>query len=364
MQGKKIVIAHNWSETSFNTQSVKLAETLSEKNEVVFISQSRLPASSPLIINQNLTIYQWPNKRPRSIKDFVFCYRLLKKFKPDFVISHFGSYNIMTIACFLLQIKYRIGWYHTVKEAIDLDFKGSRISFYLSRFRKKLIYQLGGYTVIVSNYTKKEVVEYYHRKESHVHRIYNGLADTNIRNNNNGELVFGFLGRYDACKGIDVLLQAIAIVKKENANIKFNIAGGKLTVQQKEMIEQLGIANAINEIGHIKYDKVLSYLASHFAMIVPSKVDNLNTVVLESFTTATPVIGSNAGGIPEMIQHRENGLLFPTQDYHALAQQIIALTKDPSKRNEMSAKARSTYEANFTIPVHLKNVTAFLETLT
>lgn len=361
MQGKKIIIAHNWNETSFNTQSVRLAEVLSKENQVVFISQMRLP-NTPLQINPNLKVVQWPNKKPRSIKDVMFCYKLMKEFKPDITISHFTAQTIMSFVGKTLGIKNRISWYHTLLEQLELDFKGSSFKFAIQKLRRKFILNLTTNIVTVSNYAQNEINTKYGIPKKNIQVINNGVANHSLRNNSN-ELNFVFLGRYDECKGLDILIKAIAIVKQQMPDVKFSFAGGKLNTSFSDLIKQQNVEDVIQNIGYIQYDQVPDYLCSSYALIVPSRIDNLPTVVLEAFSCGTPVIGSKSGGIPEMIENGVNGLLFEKENAQSLAEKIIELANKPDDRTMMSANARTSFENKFTIEHYTKNVISFLETL-
>jgi len=361
MQGKRIIIAHNWNETSFNAQSVKLAEALSQNNQVVFISQMRLQ-NAPLQINPNLKVVQWPNKKPRSIKDILFCYRIMKEFKPDIAISHFTAQTIMSFVGKMLGIKNRISWYHTLLEQLELDFKGSSSTFAMQKLRRKFILNLTTNIVTVSNYAQNEINSKYGIPTKNIKVINNGVANHSLRNDGS-QLNFVFLGRYDECKGLDILIKAIGIVKQQIPSIKFSFAGGKLNGSFTDLIKEQNVEGVIENIGYIQYDKVPDYLCSAYALIVPSRIDNLPTVVLEAFSCGTPVIGSKAGGIPEMIEDGVNGLLFEKENAQSLAEKIIEMANNKDRRNTMSLNARRTYEERFMIEHYVKNVTSFLETL-
>ncbi|MBC7586801.1 MAG: glycosyltransferase family 4 protein, partial [Chitinophagaceae bacterium] len=358
----KIVIAHNWNETSFNTQSVKLAEALSQQNQVLFISQMRLPCS-PLQINPNLKVVQWPSNRPKSIKDILFCHKLLRAFKPDITISHFTAQTIMSFVGKFLGIKNRISWYHTLLEQLKLDFKGNSFQFYLQRARRKMILQLTTNIVLVSNYSITEVAAAYKIPEAKLKVIHNGVVDHPFRNTNSNQPNFIFLGRYDECKGIDIFIKAIAIVKKEIPTAKFIFAGGKLNQKFTQLIKDGKSDNVIENVGYIEYNKVANYLCSGYALVVPSRIDNLPTVILEAFSCGTPVIGSRSGGIPEMVQDGYNGLLFEKENPASLAKKIVELANNPDKRMAMALNARKTFESGFTIENYVNNVIHFLDGL-
>ena len=108
------------------------------------------------------------------------------------------------------------------------------------------------------------------------------------------------------------------------------------------------------------YDTIFEFLASISFLIVPSRIDNLPTVVMEAFSTGTPVIGSNVGGIPDMIVDGYNGLLFENENSDDLADKIIMLLKNGEKRDLLSKNARQTFENRFSVENHGERFEAML----
>jgi glycosyltransferase involved in cell wall biosynthesis len=68
---------------------------------------------------------------------------------------------------------------------------------------------------------------------------------------------------------------------------------------------------------------------------------------LEACAAGLPVIASRVGGIPEIISHDENGLLFASEEIEALAQAIWRLADDAAKRQALAEKAKATLQAHF-----------------
>src|SRR5690349_19160151 len=112
MQPQKVIIGHSWIDHGLNIQTKKVAFALSESAQVYFLTQSRIRQGLP--DNQNLKVLDWPNKRPTKVRDFVYAIRLVKAFRPDLIIVHFASTKALIFAGWILGVKYRIAWYHTL----------------------------------------------------------------------------------------------------------------------------------------------------------------------------------------------------------------------------------------------------------
>jgi glycosyltransferase involved in cell wall biosynthesis len=82
-------------------------------------------------------------------------------------------------------------------------------------------------------------------------------------------------------------------------------------------------------------------------LVVPSRTDNLPTVVLEAFSTYTPVIGANTGGIPDMIEDGYNGILFEKENVNDLVVKLEHLLTNEELRKRIGENARRTFLEHF-----------------
>jgi glycosyltransferase involved in cell wall biosynthesis len=152
-----------------------------------------------------------------------------------------------------------------------------------------------------------------------------------------------FVGRLERRKGIGVLLEAIPYVLKEFPLTVFNIVG-------REAGEKIPIQSSKNIVflGHLETDRLSEYYRRCDIFTVPSLYESCGLVYLEAMAYGKPVIGSEAGGIPEIIQNNYNGLLVPVGDARSLAEAIIRLLLDNDLRKRLGDNARLCVENNFT----------------
>ena len=75
-------------------------------------------------------------------------------------------------------------------------------------------------------------------------------------------------------------------------------------------------------------------------LVLPSLNEGMGRVLIEAMAGSKPVVGSCVGGIPDLIEHKVNGLLFPVDDVNALADAIIGLLKDEDSRLEMGRRGK------------------------
>jgi starch synthase len=88
-------------------------------------------------------------------------------------------------------------------------------------------------------------------------------------------------------------------------------------------------------------------------VIVPSFLENCPYVVLEAMACGTPVIASKVGGIPEMIDNKNNGMLFEPGSIEGLTNAIVSVLADSSLRSLMSQGAKDKIAKNFSWDVNI-----------
>ena len=104
---------------------------------------------------------------------------------------------------------------------------------------------------------------------------------------------------------------------------------------------QITFAGALNDAD------VTSHLQSAEVFVAPSLYESFGLVFLEAMRWGTPVVGTRAGGIPEIIKDRESGLLVSPGNHAELAEAISSLIKDPEMRRRLGESGRRRVEEEF-----------------
>ena len=363
MKGKKILIAHNWNNQGFSAQSVLLATHLSKENVVLFISQQRINATN-LVINNNLTVLEWPNKRPNKLRDYYFAFKEIKAFRPDVTIAHFTAFNCVTITAWVLKVPVRIGWYHTIAGAIDTDWQKGMWKAWLQRKFKTNIYGLTTNMISVSKAAASDLHKTFGVPDTKITCIFNSISlkkENQLKTYN--PLLIRFLGGYNANKGGHILLSAAAIILQKFPDVIFELAGNGDSKPFREMANKSGIESNIIFGGSIKACEVFDYVRGACLIIVPSLFEAFGMVVIESLSMGTPVIGSNTGGIAEIIKQGYNGFLFTPGNAGELADKIEGILVNLSLRESLSANAKLDFELRFSSKAYLNNVTSLLNSV-
>lgn len=361
----KVFIAHSWSEIGLNIQTRNVAKKLAENGEVVFLTQARI-GKPELYINDHLKILEWPNKRPNRLKDLFFLMKKIRQEKPQILIVHFGATNISMLAAWLMRVKHRICWMHTLSTQYYLDSGGKAVAD-RNFFLRKLAYRLATRIIVQNEYGRKDAKEQYNIKADKIYKIYNGITGTPLAHRLNVQLKsIRYSGRLDRSKGIDILLNAFSKFYEDHKDFKLEIAGkGTEEENLKELIKQYKLEEAVVIHGYLgNYSASIQFISEAYCLVVPSRIDNFPTVILEAMSNAVPVIASDTGGIPDMIEHNKDGLLVEPESAEALAGALKSLAENVELRDRMAVEARKSFAEKFSMDRHVNNVIEFLQMLT
>ena len=144
-------------------------------------------------------------------------------------------------------------------------------------------------------------------------------------------------------KGFEYLIKSVNEVLKIHDNVKLKIVGtGPLENQIKNLIKELKLEKNVEIICNISDEKLLELYNSSDIFVLPSIVDSqgntegLGVVLLEAMACKLPVIGSNIGGIPDIVHDRINGILVPQKNISKLSKSINELIENEDIRKSLA----------------------------
>ncbi len=164
---------------------------------------------------------------------------------------------------------------------------------------------------------------------------------------------FVYFGRLSEEKGILTLLRAM----KKMPDLPLLILGsGPEEGLLKQYAKENGLTN-VQFLGYKNRDEIKKIIGKAKFVIVPSEwYDNSPLVIYESFALGTPVIGSDLGGIPELVDHEKNGLVFKAGDQKDLAEKIQWLFSNNSTVEKFSRAAREKADKEFNPRIHYEKM--------
>jgi glycosyltransferase involved in cell wall biosynthesis len=169
-----------------------------------------------------------------------------------------------------------------------------------------------------------------------------------------------YVGRLGSEKGIATLIDAYIA---ENIKIPLKIVGdGILQTTLQEQVQRAGLSQRIEFLGWQKKPEVLALMQKAQFLIFPSVwYETFGLSMIESFACSVPVIASRLGGIAEIVEDRQTGLLFEAGNPQDLAEKINWAIAHPEIMLAMGRKARSTYEQHYTPETNYRQLMSIYE---
>jgi glycosyltransferase involved in cell wall biosynthesis len=159
-----------------------------------------------------------------------------------------------------------------------------------------------------------------------------------------GQLVVGSIGRLDAMKAHDVLLQAIAQVE----GVKVTILGeGEQRTALETLATKLGVSDRLSLPGWV--DNPRAYLPEFDVLAMPSRSEGFPLAMVEAMLAARPIIATRVGSMPEAVIPEKTGILVEKNDVAGLANALRLLRDNPLLRLQLGKQAREMAVSRFTV---------------
>jgi L-malate glycosyltransferase len=179
-----------------------------------------------------------------------------------------------------------------------------------------------------------------------------------------GKMVVGTVARLSREKGIDILLEAFALVHKAIPHAHLLIVGdGNQLTGLQSLARQLGIDHAITWTGRLPWEEAMGCLGLMDVVAMPSRFEGFGLTAAEAMACGKPVIASRVGGLAEVMQDGVTGVLVPSEDSLTLATALVALLEDKERREKIGDAARKLVEDNYSYPKFRDRCRLFYESL-
>ncbi len=310
------------------------------------------------IIN-GIKIYRLPywcklSNTPINFGWIIDIWKILKKEKPNVVNGHSPVPFLADIAafiCYCLQIPFVLT-YHSGKMAksktfIDIPIKIYEKYFFtfVKNYAKKII--------VTSDYIKKEIFKSYKKK---IYVIPPGIDlklfhPVEMDKKENIILFVGRIEKTSEWKGLHILIDSLKVLQNRNINFKLICVGsGDAIDEYRQYSEKNNVTNKISFLGPL-YGKDLTNIYNKSTLLVLpslSKAESFGIVLIEAMACKLPVIGSNIGGIPDVIEHEVNGLLVKPNDPEKLASALTKILTQRKIAKELGEKGYRKVLDNYT----------------
>ncbi|MEK7636608.1 MAG: glycosyltransferase family 4 protein [Patescibacteria group bacterium] len=163
---------------------------------------------------------------------------------------------------------------------------------------------------------------------------------------------FGVIAELTRNKGIPYLVQALILLKYRGVQFSCALIGdGEEMETIRRMITENNLTNEVTLLGWI--DNGSKYLKAFDAFVLPSIKEGLPYVLLEALAAEIPIVATTIGGIPDIIENGQNGILVPEKNPKALADALQKIARDANFQTQCSKNATKKF-ASFSFEAMLK----------
>ena len=168
------------------------------------------------------------------------------------------------------------------------------------------------------------------------------------------------VARFEKPKDHGALLAAMSLLKDLDWELEL-VGDGPLEKNCRALAARLGIADRVRFLGYQRDPTPALARASLF--VLSSRSEGLPRSVLEAMRAGLPIVASAVGGLPELVDNGNNGVLVPSSEAGGLASAIRAMIMDADVRTACGKASRAVYEARFRFELMLEKTAALYETV-
>ena len=327
----------------FFDYTIQLANALSQNEEALLtlnVGATGLAKEHLEAIDKKVNLYLLVGRKPLchpanllTLKRFI---KKMNTFKPD-VVHLQGSIPLLALLPFPKRYPLVIT-FHDVKLHIGEESRWIDFIRYCAR-------KCADEIIVHGEKLKEQMVKEYHLPSEKVHAIHIGEHEVapfkkyegeEVKEDGNLILFFGRIWEY---KGLEYLIKAEPIITKEVPNAKIVIAGAGENFRKYEEMMGNRRGNFIVHNYRIPYKEGAELFQRCSVVVLPYIEASQSGVVPTAYGFKKPVVVTDVGSIPEVVDDGETGFIVPPRDSEALAEAIIRLLKDEKLRKEMGENA-------------------------
>ena len=250
-----------------------------------------------------------------------------------------------------------------------------KITRYKTDFYHRFMYSQMDLMLTITNQLESEAKQFIPDRRDHITTLYYGvkapesLLTTEQIRRRRGELGFsgddfvvGLLGRLEHGKGQHLLIEALSMAIKDGLNPKALIVGHEMNPGYRDELEMLArnmnVDSNIVFMDFVPRPQELMQLCD--CITLTSQEETFGLVLPEAMRCGIAVIGSDKGGVPEIITHEETGLLFESWNPASLYKQIHRLYTEPEFRKLLARQGKAEADTRFNNDDHFTALEKFI----
>ena len=174
-----------------------------------------------------------------------------------------------------------------------------------------------------------------------------------------------YAGVLTPLKGVHRFIDAFALIAGEFPQSRLLIVGRRqnqtYAEELRRQVARLHLADRVELMAAVAQAELAALMASSAVVVLPSASEGLGRVIIEAMAAATPVIGTDVGGIPDLIEDGKNGFLVPPNDAHALAQRFRFILANPRQARAMGQGGQTFASKFFSTKIYLNGYRKMFE---
>jgi len=173
----------------------------------------------------------------------------------------------------------------------------------------------------------------------------------------NDTIVIGCVSRLSFEKGIDILIDAFVKLKKQKNNIFLLIIGsGSEEKHLKKKIVNAKMNENVKFMGYLNWEIAIQYMGTMDVVVVPSRFEGFGLTAAEAMSMGKIVIASDSFGLKELINHKENGLLFQPENVEDLYRKLLFYYENECLIHDIRKKAKDTIKNKYDYPIYCRKI--------
>ncbi len=167
--------------------------------------------------------------------------------------------------------------------------------------------------------------------------------------NGTGRVKLLFVGRLNAFKNVERLIEAVARLKQQGIdNIELQLVGdGERRANLERLAVERGLTKEVRFFGWVERDKIVDYYRQADLFVTATTWEGMPNTVLEGMACGLPVVATRASGLDELVRNGTNGYLVDIDDSEGLTKRLAELIDNPYERQRMGKESRKIAEQEF-----------------
>lgn len=228
-------------------------------------------------------------------------------------------------------------------------------------FYHKFLYKHIDLILAVTKQVKNQIIQFIPKDIApKVQTLYLGAKSFDLLENNiieefkkeinpQNSFMVGLIGRINEFKGQHLLLDAIKILVDKGLDIQAFIVGHAMSEEYLETLKKKVVSSNLSKNFHFVgfTNEPEKFMQACDVVVMASKNETFGLVTIEAMKNGTAVVGSNSGGVLEIIDDEQTGLLFQSGDYRDLSKKIEKLYKDKLLKEKLAANGKEKADIRF-----------------